>query len=757
MKVASQSNQAISMVDAVRGIFNRKFLVLSCLLLGVLAGLAVLTLIKPSYQAEALVIVENLATPYEKVNSATIENRSEPVNERVVASQVSVIKSGDMQARVVDQLNLSTNPNYNPLLKSTSAIKSILIAAGFSDDPHLLTPNQLALKQLDSHLTVYPTPESNVIGIKYAGSDPQTAADVANTLADAYVLSTRETEAGSTTRARDWLQQQITDLRSKVSLAEAAVENYRSESGLFKGERDTLGTQQISELNSQITLAEAASGEAKARADEIRNLLAQKGSVDASSDVLNSPLIQNLREQQSTAARKVSELSAVYLPNHPKMVAAQQELGSINRGIRGEASKVVDSLIGQAKVAAARAKALRDSLQNLKGSQSDASQEGVKLKELQRDADASRVLLEQMLGRFADAHARQDLSLQPGFARIIQRAVPQPTNYFPKAGPILLLTSFAGLTLGFGLAFLFSVMEASTMPPQIEHPAFAQAAQHPARTTLETEAPIPALNVGWPASAPAAEAAPIDANFLKVVAERPPEKSLAVLASMPSAASLSSTLAMVESTYNGQPSDINTAANRIATACLTLKDMQGMNTIALTSIGGRSMDASLAIVAVTRALAGAKKKIVALDLSTANSPFEAMFEIPAGCGISDLVAGEADFTKVICRDPHSSAHIIRYGLKSAPQFQMTVAEKLAPILKALTGIYDVILVHAGEASPSTPALIKDCKGAMLLAPQPRYKDAVAAARILEAKGMEQTMFVRLEPETEMGIRQSASA
>lgn len=750
MNSASHNTQILSMSDVLRGIGRRKFMVLTCLLAGLLAGGLVLALLKPSYQSEAQVIIENLATPFEKVNSVQIEQRSEAVDQRVVASQVSVIKSGDMGARVVDSLNLSTIPEFNSLLKSPSAIKSVLIATGFVDDPHLLTPIQLALKQLDSRLTVYPTPESNIIGIKYQSSDPQLSADIANAVADTYVLSTRETAAGSTSRARDWLQQQITELRTKVSAAENEVEKYRSEAGLLTGEKSTLGTQQISELNSQITLAEAASSEAAARADEIRNLLAQKGSVDASSDVLSSALIQNLREQQSTSSRKLSELSAVYLPNHPKMVAAQQELSSINRNIRSEANKIIDSLIGQAKIAAARAKSLRSSLEKLKGTQATANLSDVKLQELERDAQASRVLLEQMLGRYADVSSRRDLSLQPGFARVIQKAVPLPSNYFPKAGPILVLTGFGGLAFGLGLAFLFSVMSASATGQNSFIPEPETVAT---QNELPDEPSSPAMDVAWPAAHVADEIKP------KVVIVPAPanEKTLAVLSSMPSASNLAATLAMVESTYSGAPSAITEPATRIAMSFLTLNGMQGLKSVALTSIGGRGMDASLATMAITRALAASKKKVIAVDLSSMNSPFETMFEIPAGCGISDLVVGEADFTKVICRDPHSSAHIIRYGLKTAPHIQVSLPEKLAPIMKALTGIYDFVLVHVGEATPATPALVRECTGTMILAPQTRYKDAAAAARILEQQGMGCTMFVRLDPEYDAAAKHAASA
>jgi polysaccharide biosynthesis transport protein len=752
MSSFSQANPTISIADALGGVWRRKFFILCMLILGMLAGLAILKLIKPSYQSEAQVLIEKLATPYEKTTVST-DQRGEAVTDREVLSQVSVIKSGDMTARVASKLSLTEKPEFNPLLKSVSSFKAFLIAWGFSDDPQLMTPEQLALKNIDSHLTVYQIPESNTIGIKYQAGDAQTAADIANGIAEAYVLSTRETEAGSTNRARDWLAQQIADLRNKVSTAENEVEKYRSEAGLLQGEKSTLGTQQISELNSQITLAEAASTEAAARADEIRNLLTQKGTVDASSDVLSSPVIQNLREQQVGASRKISELSATYLPNHPKMVAAQQELISINRNIRSEAAKVVDSLIGQAKVAGARAKSLRDSLGRLKSSQSGLNLSDVKLKELQRDADASRVLLEQMLSRYADANARQDLSLQPGYARIIQKATPMPSNYFPKAGPILTLTSLGGLGLGLGLSFLFSVMAATSRRAEFGEDGQVSVQQHPARATLDLDEPIPSLTVKS-----LEESLRREQNVAAaVVVSAPAEKTLAVLSALPSATNLTTTLALMESTYSGGPSELTAAAHRLAAACLAMKDQQGPRCFALTSIGGRQMDSSVATVAVARALSKLKKKVIAIDLCSTNSAFETLFELAQGSGISDLVAGEADFTKVISRDPHSNAHTIRYGLKTSTAYQPVVADKLGPVLKALVGIYDIILLHAGEASSTTPQLIKDCDATMILAPQQRYKDAVAAARLLEQKGMAISMFVRLEPTGDADLKRAVGA
>lgn len=756
MSLKSEQSQSISISDALRGMVRRKLLILMMLTLGALAGLAIMTIVKPSFQSEAQVIVENLATPYDRAN-AQQDSQQDLVTDRMVFSQVSVLKSQDLSARVVDALKLSEKKEFNPLLNGSSTLSNIAIALGFSDDPQKMTPQQLAINRMGAKLIVYPIPESNVIGIKYQSTNGQTAADVANAIAESYVISTRETAAGSTNRAREWLSQQITELRGKVSQSEAEVEKYRSEAGLLKGQTVTLGAQQISELNSQITLAEAASSEATARANEIKSMLASKGSVDASSEVLSSAVVQNLREQQVTTSRKLSELSATYLPNHPKMIAVRQELQGINAQVRQEALKVVDSLSGQAKVAAARAESLRNSLEKMKGRESDANQSDVKLKELERDALANRTLLETMLSRYADASARQDLSLQPGFARVIQKASVQASPSFPKFGPIMLLCSLAGLFLGLGLAFLFEVMSSSQSVHYAKQPSRA----HPARAMLDAEFDIPEMPVNIPVakSAPTPTSQPIMASpfdapiFVESVAA---QKNIIPVIAMPTATSLAAALSMVESTYGNQPSGLVEAANQIAAICLELREKKGIKTFSFTSIGSRGNDSCLAAIATARAIAAVKLKVVVLDV-TAGSTFDSLFGLPIGPGLSDLVVGEADFTKVICRDPHSSTHVIRYGLKSLEHSQLAILEKMSSIIGALASIYDLILVHSGEASPTTPALLKDCKTAILLAPAIRQKDVAAAARVLETKGIHSSIYVRLDAAIDNSARQAAYA
>ncbi len=743
----SQPLPSTNMSDVFRGIFDRKKFVITFVLLGLLGGYLFLMANKPSYLAEAQVVIENLATPFDKTNTVgETSTTTNPVDERTVQSQITVLKSSDLGARVVDQLSLDKSPDYNAQLRHHGMAGNLLVALGFKDDPALFAPKELATKTLMSSVTIYQIPDSNAIGIKSASGDGKLAADTANALAETFVRSTHEIGATSVDRAREWLSKQIEDLRGKVAVSDAAVEKYRSESGLIKGTTSNLGTQQISDLNAQITVADTAASEAIARAAEIKNMLATRGTVDASSDVLSSTLVQNLREQQVSAQRKISELSAVYLPNHPKMIAARQELNAVNLQVRAEALKIVDSLNGQAKIAEARANSIRANLEKMKGTEADSNVSEIKLKALQRDADANRALLETMLGRYADASSRQDSSLQPGYARIIQKASIPPTPYFPKTGPILLLSTLAGLAIGLGFAFVAEVMSlgARQVLPITETPR-----RHPVSEIDTAELEIPDFK--FP------EFTPNSPTPSSNVFATGPEPTASVLSIMPAALTASAAAAMMGDLRDGRAPKLASAAQRIAATLVGLNKSHGHSSYTFTSIGSNGPNAAMTAIATGRALADQGHKTMIIDVCSSNNGFEKMLSLQPAAGLSELVSGEVDFTKVVARDPSSALHIIRFGNSSIPNSNGLIAQRIDTILKALRSIYGFVLLHAGEANGDTVKLLNASDIAVLLATQARLKDAAEAARTIESSGKTKTLLLKLDYQNQAPQAQAAAS
>jgi polysaccharide biosynthesis transport protein len=727
---------SFSIMDVLRGMRKRKLLMLTSLTLGLLMGLAVIMLIKPRYQAEARVLIDNFSTPYDSANVTQTDRVDTQITERTIASQVAVLQSEDLAQRVIKNLGLSSKAEFDSAKNGIGKVKQFLISAGFSDDPRLMTVEQRAFKEINESLTVYPLPLSNVIGIKYTAGDGAIASDVANSLAEIYVLSTREARSGDTDRASQWLSSQIEGLRQKVAESDAAVEKYRADAGLLKGQTSTLGAQEISELNTQITLAEAASSEARAKADEIRELLETQGTVEASSEVLASPIIQRLREQQLSAERRLTELSTTYLPNHPKMQAADKDIADIERRINRETLKVVDGLQGQAKIAAARATALRKSLEGLKGREGTSLQSEVKLKQLERESKANRDQLETMLARFADSNTRQNLQLLPGFARVIQTATQPAIPYFPKPGPMMLLSSLAGLGIGIGLAFLLEIMSQATRMNQVAsgHVSAPPRSRHPAREAVDDKFAIPEFAVPT-----------VQAPVLPVVEKPKPTvvhtaTTAVVLARIPQARTALEARSLLNSLApGGAAHDILVQLSHQLQA---MRSQGNLKACAIASVGGACEVATLSL-ALARNFADNGIKTILVDLEAQGNLLPDLMELPHAPGLTDLLGGSSDFNRAIQRDSFSKLQFIRHG-QSNGSTELQLPARMETITNTLVGIYDVVLVHTGNAAPAMLQLARGCSTVLLHAPAARRNDAVAAMGTLKSKGFEQVFLIQVD-------------
>ena len=186
------------------------------------------------------------------------------------------------------------------------------------------------------------------------------------------------------------------------------------------------------------------------------------------------------------------------------------------------------------------------------------------------------------------------------------------------------------------------------------------------------------------------------------------------------------------------------ASRQVADWALKLQRMAALRRLAITSMGGGAADLSMATVAIARAIAAKGARVVVIDLAPDGSSIDTLFGLPSGPGFVDLLAGTTDFTKVIARDPLSNAHLLRFGMERNEATLSLMDQRTEAVLNALGNIYDVVLIHAGEASSRTTMLVVKCQAALLLAPDLRQEDVAKTAKSLLVSGLTDVQFIRLE-------------
>ena len=695
---------AIGLGDVLRGIWKRrKKLVVFTTLLFSLLGLLFIITATPQYTATSRVLVQYEDTPYIRTG---IDNQPVPVpqvNEQDVRSQVEVIRSNDMALKVLRRLDLIGTPEFDPLRRGLGPLSRLKIMLGFKADPRTMTVEQRALAEWHRRLKVYPLPKTRVIVIEFSSSSPQTAARVANTLAELYVEETRANQLARTGEARKWLKEQIEKLRRRVVEAEKAVEAYRARAGLFQGTQAKLYNQQLSELSAQLVRAEAERSSAEARAKAIRELL-KRGDVEKSAEVLRSPLIQRLREQQVQLRRQLAELSTTYLDNHPRIRAVKKALADLRRQIDAEARKIAESLEQTARIAAAREAELRKRLASLKGQVTIAQQDEVKLRELEREAKAQRSLLESFLARYTDAATRQDEQALPRMARVIGRALPPAAPSFPRKGPIMLLAVLAGLILGLGLAFVLEVMAAVREVEEnaaLAQPAGAAVGFGPASATgmagagamQPAHVPPPTAGAAHTAHAMASPQVPLQPQPQQQPQSQPqPQSQLQAAGPVPSPRPLAEEVATAVAPQPPASPLAAAIANRVS----DWHESENVQKVAIASLLESPAEGMHQALAAARDLA-ARYRVVLLHAD----PESALPDVAAAPGLFELLRGDIGFADAVRVDPRTGRlHVVPAGNAQALPEEGLNSARMRELLKALGENYDIVLL--GEGFPRFP-------------------------------------------------------
>lgn len=492
---------------------------------------------------------------------------------------------------------------------------------------------QAIIDALLSKVEVVPLGRSHVLGLTVESENPVTAARVANALAEAHIEEQLINKAKGTERASKWLEDQIGRLRGELDTAERSVEEYRRDHGLYENRAATVSSQQLSELNTQLILAQAQKAESDARLHQAETLARSAEARETTPAVLSSPLIQALKQKEAEIERSAALLESRYGAKHPKMGNNLAELRDIRQKIRQEIGKIIDGLRNESKAAGARYAALANSLETLKGKVGISNEASIKLRALERNAQASRTLFENFLQRSKETDAQLDI--QQSDAKIISRAAVPESPSFPPVNVIIFIALFGGLMVG---AIVVLVLE------RIDR-TFRSAEDVEEATGLPTLTLVPKVN---------------PREFT--------EKRILETASSPYVEAIRKLLLTV-------------THDRTAASGRTV-----MVTSAVPNEGKTGVCLSLARLA---ALGGLRVIVLDADWRRARLHFDVGQQNKVG--LAELLAGEARPADVVYRDA-SGAHFVFAGRPHRSHTRHLFSARTVDLLESLGRHYDLVLV-----------------------------------------------------------------
>lgn len=421
------------------------------------AAVGPIVLHKPNYQATA--VVQGVGAYAQDIDGTPGAIRQLPNSDLMEAkarTEVDVITTRIL-AGVAQRMDLFDDPEFNPRLRDNTPWQRLLAylpsaftapAPSGADAQH-----DEVLRQLRERLSVWNDGRSQSIFIVFSSHDPKKAATIANMLADDFVADHEQVKRAIDAETSARLAPRLEELRTKLAQSEDALEHYREDAKLLPigPQAITIASQQLAEFSSQLVSAQVDREQAEAKLRQINGALRSDAGLDSAGDVLNSRLIQNLRQDESNAQQKMAELEAQFGPRYPQVVDAQAKLQVLHQKLAIEIKRIGEDMANQVQVARDREAKLQAKVDDLQDQLASGMRANVRLAALERDAASNRKVYETLYTRLKEI---EDTDGVGGDDVSVIAHADVPGSPAPPGKPLLLaVASFFSLGLAVAIAF----------------------------------------------------------------------------------------------------------------------------------------------------------------------------------------------------------------------------------------------------------------------------------------------------------------
>jgi len=434
-----EAKPGFDFLGTLKAVLRHRWKILFLIVAALLIAHLHLSQTKALYTAQAEIILEQNGSPV-NLGVAIAPGFS---GDTEIQTELQVIRSRAILRDVIETLDLMRDPEFNPTAspeppapwerwlidKGWWPIDVVFswppkVVVGVLPDPPKLrideTIQRIAIDQLSAKTQVGNLRGTTIIRISVTAWSRQKSALIANAIADAYIKSRVEVKVEAQRYASQFIGARIVELREEVEAAEAKIQSFRAENSVVADVGNEIA--RYEELQARVQGAQTLSRDLSGRLERFEVALNSEGNLRAAARAL--------------ADRRINAL----------LTAGYEDQ------IRGEIEETAARLRADQQVAERRFKALSGALEEFEQTLEAGSANLIRLRQLEREAEASRQLFETFLTRQKETAVQQDLAKPDG--RILTKANPPYRSSYPKPKRTYALAGVLGLASALGIVFL---------------------------------------------------------------------------------------------------------------------------------------------------------------------------------------------------------------------------------------------------------------------------------------------------------------
>jgi polysaccharide biosynthesis transport protein len=401
-----------------------------------------------------------------------------------------------------------------------------------------------SVSRVQNSIGVEPVRRSNLVEVTFDSYNPETAARVANEVAQDYINLNFDVKWQETSDAYKWLQNKLVDVQQKLEESQRALQAYaQSHNILYLSDKQDLSNAQMQSL-----LGEYSAAQSDLFQREALYSLVKKGKVEDLPGVLDNLLIQSLEESVAKEQANYAKMMAQVKPAFPLARQEQRLIQKLQKNLNEEKAHVIHNIVDEYQSAQHRVNFLAKAIDRQKKEMNAMNKKLIQYNILKQTVDSNQQLYQGMLQRMKEAQVSAGLNASN--IRIVDAALVPHGPVKPRVFLSLAIGLVLGTALGIGLAFfqeyLDKTMKTSDdverlvrLPSLGILPRFALNGAHGTDDEAE-EALVPASPNGNGHLAPAIQTAPEVAEAFRslrtsiLLSASPVPKLLLITSALPS-------------------------------------------------------------------------------------------------------------------------------------------------------------------------------------------------------------------------------
>jgi len=388
----------------------------------------------PRYRTSAVILLE--ARP----DRVPIFQEFSPF--RPLPVQLAILQSRSLAEAVIESLprasvdDLIQNPYYTDYVLTLKNAYRRLVGA----EPEVQSPQARALKELQQGRIDFDPTRDGIVKVTATASRPQVAIDIANTYIEVLLSRTRSFNVDDARTSREFLEQQLADVKKSLTANEDALRAFNSaHGGVRVPERSQTQVAELSQAETSLSEVAASRKMMEARLKALRQKMEHQPvpaapapgpsvAVAPPSAKPAPPEVRHIRDQLAKLEALQLELRTKFTDEHPRVLVTKSHISELQRQLalavketttvepapnavpRVERSNFTEQVLALETALhsiVAQEEALTTQVAGLRRSLSGLSKSEVEYSRLTRDVDSTRTLNALLSDKLTAARIRE--------------------------------------------------------------------------------------------------------------------------------------------------------------------------------------------------------------------------------------------------------------------------------------------------------------------------------------------------------------